>query len=257
MKQLSVLLLLAALVSCDRAAEETVSENAAEEIDAELQDAEPEVEVAEPAPVRTGDPVTDDIELAHQLGVMRGRLVAFVTLYRIGEYDSAAAHLMSADSAAYAALMPAFEARGGEGFAGPLAQLNASAAARGNVEAPYAALVAAIDANIPPLDVRERLIAVAEMLRSAGADFSASVDETGAVISALGYQQAYGETKAARQMLTAASTSDIGESEAIAVAHELLDQVDQAFPALTASETEGDPFLFVTAADQIERAALR
>lgn len=214
----------------------------------------------EPAPepvVRSGDPLTDDVAFLHKQGLISGHLLAFLQLYRIGEYDSAESHLVAPDGEAYAALAPAMEARGAAGYAGALAQLASAAKARSDIEEPYQRLVTEMSGAAPSVGVKITMLAVSEIIRSASAAFENGVGESGDVTNPADYQYGYGLVLAARNLLQGAGTDDISETEAIAVAHEQLDALEAGFHSFMAQETEGDAFLMKAAADVVERAALR
>ncbi|NOX83347.1 MAG: hypothetical protein GXP06_10240 [Alphaproteobacteria bacterium] len=214
--------------------------------------------IAEETPeIRSGDPADDDVEFIYRLGLIRGHLLSFIELYRAEAYETAAAHVQHPGSELYDALVPAFEARASDGFAGGLNALADASAERGDVNALYADLVVAIRATAPKTSVAVKLLAISKMVATAAEEFEAGVAEDGAITDAHEYQDAFGFLSVAREMLASENSSDINEAEAIAVAHEQLDLSINAFAGLLAEATEGQAETIYAAAAQIERAALR
>ena len=207
---------------------------------------------------RSNDPVDDDITLALRLGVIEGQMFAFVELYRVGDFQTAKAHLLSADDKLYVELMPAFAARGLPGFAGSLAQLNAESEKNEDIEHAYSAFEAELRANQPVLSVRDQLLASSELMRMAKIALEASVaSDRQTIIDQRKFQDAYGMMRIARNGISELQTSDINESEAIAVAHEQMDLLADLLPAMKVDKIEGDATMISAAADQIERIASR
>jgi hypothetical protein len=205
----------------------------------------------------SSDPATNDVEYLRRLGLVRGHLAAFIELYRAGEYDAAITHAKHPESELYAGLRPAFAAREKPGFAQELEAVVSAAQARGDVEAAYEALSAAISANVPDTDLSTLLLAVAEIVTTAGNEFDIGVEDDGAISNAHEYQDAYGFLTAAQMMLAGRETADASESEAIAQVREQLDQALTIFIGdLMATRADGAPSTFYGAAARIEIAAL-
>jgi len=229
---------------------------------AAVSDSETITEAPEPiaediAEIRSGDPADDDVEFIYRLGLIRGHLLSFIELYRAGAYETASAHVQHPGSELYDALVPAFEARASAGFADDLTALGEASAARGDVNALYADLVVAIRATAPKTSVAVKLLAISKMVATAAEEFDAGVGDDGAIVDAHEYQDAFGFLSVAREMLASENSSDINETEAIAVAHEQLDLSINAFAGLLAETTGGQAETIYAAAAQIERAALR
>lgn len=204
-----------------------------------------------------GDPATDDIEYMRRLGLVRGHLVAFIELYRAGDFDAAGMHVKHPESELYAGLVPAFKARGEPGFAEALEALVAAAEARGDVDGAYAAVVEAIEANAPAASLSSKLLAVAAMARAAGGEFDIGVEDDGTISNAHEYQDAYGFLTAAQNMLTSEETADMNKAEAIALAQEQLGIALRSFSGgLVAERTDGTASAIYGAAARIEIAGL-
>lgn len=203
-----------------------------------------------------GDPATDDVEYLYRLGMIRGHLIAFVELFRAGETEMAGTHVKHPESELYAALAPAFTARGEAGFEGALQDLVAAAKTGENVEATYEATIVAIRANAPDANPRTILLSIARLLSTAAAEFEIGVSDDGAITDPHEYQDAFGFLTAAREILSEVKTSDINASEAVAVAHEQIDLSLAMFGGLVATETQGSSTTIYGAASRIEIAAL-
>lgn len=142
------------------------------------------------------DLATDNIAYIAQLMVMRGHLQAGAALYEAGDQAMAATHMKHPQDELYADLVPAFEARGFEGFADALDALAAavkSGASSAEVAAKLDAARAGIDEGVARVQAgpRETLLAMAEVLRTAADEFDEGVDN-GIVVNAHEYQDAYG-----------------------------------------------------------------
>lgn len=142
------------------------------------------------------DLTVDNVAYVAQLMLMRGHLQAGVALYEAGEQAMAATHMKHPQDELYADLLPAFEARGFEGFADALDALAVAVkggAPEPEVEMKLAAARAGIDAAVARANAgpRETLLAAAEVLRTAGEEFDEGVDN-GIVVNAHEYQDAYG-----------------------------------------------------------------
>ncbi|PQA85356.1 hypothetical protein [Hyphococcus luteus] len=201
------------------------------------------------------DPASSDVAYMHVLGLVRGHLIAFTELYRGGVTDMAMTHVKHPKSELYASLLPAFEARGLDGFAEELSALAAAAEAGGDVEGPYREVVAAITANTPKASVAKQLLAVSEIVRTAADEFDIGVEDDGTVVNAHEYQDAYGFLIASREILSGIDTQDVNESDAIALAHEQIELALAPYNSLTDASTEGKASALYGAAARIEIAA--
>ncbi len=244
----------------EKAGSQAVREN--DPLPSAVSDSENVAEAPEPmaeeiAEIRSGDPVDDDVEFIYRLGLIRGHLLSFIELYRAEAFEMASAHVQHPGNELYDALIPAFEARASASFADGLTALADASAERGDVNAVYADLVVSIRATAPKTSVAVKLLAISKMVATAAEEFDAGVADDGAIVDAHEYQDAFGFLSVAREMLASENSSDINETEAIAVAHEQLDLSMNAFAGLLAEETEGEAETIYTAAAQIERAVLR
>lgn len=206
--------------------------------------------------IQSGDPATDDVEYLTRLGLVRGHLLSFMELYRAGNYEMALPHAKHPESELYADLIPAFEARGKIGFADELERLAMAAQERGDVEAAFEDVAAAIVQNMPALNTKVTLLAVSKIVTVAADEFALGVNEEGTIVNAHEYQDAYGFLVSARDMLAREDTADINAVEAIAVAHEQIDAALLAFDGLVVDTTDGAAATLYGAASRIEIAAL-
>ncbi len=201
------------------------------------------------------DPASSDVAYMHLLGLVRGHLIAFVELYQADARDMAMMHVKHPESELYASLRPAFDARGLGGFAEELNTLAAAAEAGEDVEEPYSQTVEAIRANTPDASVAEQLLAVSQIVRTAADEFDIGVEDDGTITNAHEYQDAYGFMIASREILSGIDTSDVNESDAVALAHEQLELALSSYNSLTDETTEGKASTLYGAASRIEIAA--
>ncbi|MEM8770801.1 MAG: hypothetical protein AAGD92_04030 [Pseudomonadota bacterium] len=202
------------------------------------------------------DPATDDVEYLHRLGQVRGHLVAFIELHRIGAHEMSATHAKHPESELYADLVPAFAARNKPGFADELNALVTAMENDGDIDGAYEAVKAAIDANEPGVDVATRLMSIATIARTAGDEFVIGVAESGEITNAHEYQDAYGFLTAARETLLKVEAYTQAEREAIATVDEQLAIALDEFDDLTATQIDGKSSVIYSAAARIEIAAL-
>ncbi len=156
-------------------------------------------------------------------------------------------HAKHPESELYADLVPAFEARGKPGFARELAG-RCDREWRGTRPTPRSGALA----NQPEADFATQLMAVATLARTAAVEFSIGVEKDGTVVNAHEYQDAWGFLTAAREMLADMDTSDVGETDARALADEQLRIALGEFDALTAQRVDGKAATIHGAAARIE-----
>jgi len=207
--------------------------------------------------VSTDDPGTDDIAYLHLLGQVRGHLVAFVELHRLGAMEMSATHAKHPDSELYGQLRPAFETRALPGFADELDALMDAVDINGDVEAAYQRTLSAIRQHEPETaNVATWLQATSKLARTAGDEFKIGVDADGSVVNAHEYQDAYGFLTAARDRLIAIDGTSDSEREALKASIEQLDIALAEFSTLTATTVEGRSAPIYGAAARIELEAL-
>ncbi|MEO1137392.1 MAG: hypothetical protein AAFW68_12435 [Pseudomonadota bacterium] len=204
---------------------------------------------------RSGDPATDNVAYVKLLGLVRGHLIAFIELYQSGERDMALTHVKHPESELYASLTPAFAARGMPGFADALTALSNTAEAGGEITDAYSAVIEAISAHTPNMTISEQLLAVSEIVRTAGDEFDIAVEDDGAITNLHEYQDAYGFLIASRDILSGLETTDMNAADAISLAHEQVELALALFAGLTEETTEGTPSTLYGAAARIEIAA--
>ncbi len=205
--------------------------------------------------VRNGDPGTDDVAYMKLLGLARGHLAAFYELHHGGAIEMAKAHVKHPESELYSQLSTAFKARKLPGFSDQLKALAEAAAARGDIDQEYSAVIAALDSHTPVTGTTDSLLAISEIVRTAAEEFEAGVEDTGAVSNPHKYQDAYGFLVASRDMLSSIVTKDVNETDAISLAHEQIEAALASFHGLTVETTEGRASTLYGAAARIEIAA--
>lgn len=200
------------------------------------------------------DAATDNVAYIQQLLLMRGHIQAGAALYAAGEQGMAATHMKHPKDELYAGLLPAFKARDFAGFADDLDALaNAvkGGAPASEVDAKLAAARAGIDAAIKAAKAspREALLAVAEVLRTAGEEYDIGVKD-GAIVNVHEYQDAYGFMTAAGDYLGRYDAAgEIGEAVSAAQA--------QVATALEVAPTPLPPETATATSEAIYGAAAR
>lgn len=213
------------------------------------------------AEAQPADPAIDDTAYLTQLGLIRGHLLVGVALYREGARDHAATHMKHPEDELYAALAPAFAARGVPGFDDALGAL-ADAVESG---APVSAVTAAHERVITDIAAAEQggltlettaalELNVAQALVAEAAEEYAIGVVDGVVVNVHEYQDAYGFTRIAVQMLsrvpahpTAGPQARIDAQRALAG----LSRLDGLWPSLVAEGeigTSAQPLFDVAAA---------
>jgi len=196
---------------------------------------------------------TDDRPYLAQLGLVRGHLYVGHQLYMDGHLEHAKTHMKHPESELYAAMIPAFEARGTSGFADELAGLaNAVNQDQGHeaVDHAYQHLISAIVLNEQAVSEQtqaaaERLKLAADLLRVAGEEYAIAVVD-GKMENAHEYQDALGFTKTARVVI-----SQLDDSEIKSKADALIENIMPLWPSLI------PPATLDTTADEIYGTAAR
>ena len=166
------------------------------------------------------DPATDDVAFLGQLGQIRGHLLVGIELFRAGHLDHARTHMKHPEDELYSALKPAFTARGIAAFDSELSDLaegvNQDKDAA-DVEAAYETLLEQITRAETEVAAspQQKLLVAAALVRTAGDEYALAVDDTGKLINAHEYQDAFGFVKTAEAI---ADGIDAGDDEALAAA---------------------------------------
>ncbi|RUO62150.1 hypothetical protein [Pseudidiomarina insulisalsae] len=205
--------------------------------------------------------VNDSAYLA-RLGLIRGHLYVGKKLYDQGHLAMAKTHMKHPEDELYAALVPAFSARGVEGFGD---HLNALADAvnqeQGDdaVNAAYDALIIAIkDAEqVQRKEVKDVLMSLSTMLLTAGEEYDIGV-KSGEVVNVHEFQDAYGFTTIARSRLDELTeVQREANAEAIAEVEAILASLPPLWPTITPEgKVAGDSSALYGAAARIELATL-
>jgi hypothetical protein len=175
-------------------------------------------------------------------------------------------HMKHPSDELYAALVPAFEARGVEGFADQLEDLAAAVESRApvsEVERAYQAVrarIAEAEASAfpgGPADLNSRLRVILNLVRTAADEYAVGVED-GRVVNAHEYQDALGFVRVARGLLDQVGEQDRARApEAIARTQQQLDAIAVAWPSLVPPERiDTAASLLYGAAARIEIAAL-
>ncbi len=209
---------------------------------------------------------TDDIAYLTQLGLMRGHLLVGLELYRAGALDQARTHMKHPSSELYSGIADSFVARGAAGFSAELAQL--SAAVEGNagaeaVEEAYAAVLKAISESETHVSddtgrsLAAELRVVVNLVRTAADEYAIGVKD-GVIVNVHEYQDAYGFTQAAKQIILSLDAKGNAEKQqALAAIRNHLEGLAPVWPGVVPSETvDGDAAPLYGAAARIEILSL-
>lgn len=205
--------------------------------------------------------VNDSAYLA-RLGLIRGHLYVGKKLYDQGHLAMAKTHMKHPEDELYAALVPAFSARGVEGFG---TQLSALADAVNNeqgddaVNAAYDDLLVAITATeqVQEKAVKDVLMSLSTMLLTAAAEYDIGV-KSGEVVNVHEFQDAYGFTTIAKARIgELTEVQKDANAAALAEVEEILAGLPELWPTITPAGTvEGDSSELYGAAARIELATL-
>ena len=189
------------------------------------------------------DPRADDVVFLGQIGQIRGHLLVGMALFRAGHLDHARTHMKHPEDELYAALKPAFHARGIVPFDDALTGL-AQAVEEGKdsaeVESAYSALLtelsrveAAVDAS-----AQDKLLVAVGLVRTAGEEYGIAVADDGSLLNAHEYQDAFGFVKTADAIVASIdSGGDEGLAGAVADSKALLEPLYTAWPSLIPPES--------------------
>lgn len=180
-------------------------------------------------------PQMDDATYLYRLSLMRGHLFVGNALFERGEHAAAGTHSKHPADELYAPMAIEFAARGGTGFA---AELEAHAGAvngrrEGDVEARYAALVAAIAENERTVGASSELAAevIVRLVREAGEEYAVGIVD-GRPANAHEYQDAYGFTRVAGLWAHRAAAADPAGKPVFDRIAEKIDGLADMWPAL-------------------------
>ncbi|GGZ97932.1 hypothetical protein GCM10008090_02820 [Arenicella chitinivorans] len=185
------------------------------------------------------DLATNDLAYLTQLALMRGHLFVGNALYQAGHFEHAKMHMKHPESELYAAVEPAFKARGVRGFAAQLTTLSTAVEQEQGdavVSAAYAAVVEAITANekavnVASISVAQQLKLVAEIMRVAGEEYAIAVVD-GKMENAHEYQDALGFTTVSKRIVSDISVANGGERDAKEAALAHLDALEAHWPSM-------------------------
>lgn len=198
------------------------------------------------------DPATDDVAFLAQLALVGGHLKAFNELYHAGALENASVHMKHPESELYAALVPAFEARGTDGFAGELTALADAMAANAGVAEAYANLKSAIQSEYPTVTTKQGLLAISAVTRVAADEFDVAAEDDGTITNVKEYQDSYGFLSVAKEILDGASPSNDAERAAVDETKAQIDTLLAGFAGWTPETTSMKPSALYGAAARIE-----
>ncbi|MFO1187334.1 MAG: hypothetical protein U1E87_07720 [Alphaproteobacteria bacterium] len=212
---------------------------------------------------------TDNAAYLTQLSLVRGHLLVGMGLYRQGAIDASSGHFSHPEIEIYPQLVPVLVARGAKPFKAELDALAAAvaeAAPKGEIEAAYGRVLAAIDAaehantGTALSEPKSVLALIEKIVRVAGTEYGNAVRD-GRVVLPVEYQDAFGFTEVAKARLQAISGKDQSASVKAVVAQvsKQLAGLDAAWPGrklIPPEKVSATGALFHGAAARIEIAAL-
>lgn len=207
---------------------------------------------------------SDDLAYLTHLSLIKGHLYVGAELYKAGHIEHAKTHMKHPESELYADLVPALEARGTAGFAKELTAVSDAVNEEKGVEAVQTALdtlLAAIDTNAMAVSETsatpaEKLKLVVQLLRTAADEYAIAVVD-GKMENAHEYQDAFGFTTIATDLVEGIESDESAVTDAKAATLAILADVKPHWPGLIPPETlKTEAGALYGAAAQIELLAL-
>ena len=206
---------------------------------------------------------TDDAAYLTQLGLIRGHLEVGYALYQQDLPELAETHMKHPRAEIYATVVPAFAARGCDGFGDGLTALTNAVVGRADkaeVSQVYADLTGAIAVCESGANTNDPVTAtkvIEGLLRTAGVEYQIGVVD-GAMNNLHEYQDAWGFTQVAASW--AKSSVYASDEKAVAVAGQLqalIDELQGLWPSLDPEGTlEGDAAQLFGAAGRVQVTGL-
>jgi len=204
------------------------------------------------------------VEFLKNLTLVDGHLIAGQELYQAGQIDAAKTHMKHPRSELYGALAPGFKEFRTPRFDSSLEKM-ANAVQQGQPAADVAKAHQSVLTDINkargevPASTRERLLAIAQVLRQASSEFGEGVKD-GKLTNAHEYQDAYGFVKSSMRLLDSIAPRAEAEKDAVEQARGALRKLSESWPGLsprdpinmTASEIYGTASLIDLAASSLK-----
>ncbi|MCY4095644.1 MAG: hypothetical protein OXG05_11045 [Gammaproteobacteria bacterium] len=206
---------------------------------------------------------TNDVAYLSQLGLIRGHLAVGFALYQHDLAVLAETHMKHPREEIYSTVIPAFEARGCDGFGSELTELTRVVTKRASmdeVSAVYDVLTGAINTCEQLADITNPIVIskiIENLLRTAGVEYQIGVVD-GTIDNLHEYQDAWGFTQIAGNW--AQSDAFATSATATAVAGQLQNLIaglDTLWPSLDPQDvSDGDASRLFGAAGQVEATAM-
>ncbi|MEX0827908.1 MAG: hypothetical protein WD005_03045, partial [Haliea sp.] len=180
--------------------------------------------------------IVDDVVYMTQLGLMRGHLLVGVRLYERGAAEAAATHMKHPEDELYAALLPAFEARGVTPMDIELSNLARAVETAQPIVAvnrAYQILLEAITAaeRVATLTPQQHGEVITELVATAAEEYTIARAEDGSVANVHEYQDSFGFAVVAQQ-LHEKMTMIGGNSDSVATIGSVLNEIMPIWPDL-------------------------
>ena len=206
---------------------------------------------------------TNDVAYLTQLGLIRGHLAVGYALYQHDLPELSQTHMKHPREEIYAAVVPAFAARGCDGFGGDLTALTGAVTDRAQAEevtVVYEALTTAIarcEQKAATGDPAVVAKVIEHLLRTAGVEYQIGVVD-GAINNLHEYQDAWGFTEVAAMLSRSAAFGATPAATAVAgQIQDVIGGLEGLWPSLAPEgPVDGDAAQLFGAAGAVEVAAL-
>ena len=206
---------------------------------------------------------TDDVGYLTRLGLIRGHLAVGYALYQQELPLLSETHMKHPREEIYASVVPAFEARGCDGFANDLTALTEAVTARAaqeQVAAIYEGLTANIARCEQPASTSDPAVlakVIENLLRTAGVEYQIGVID-GAIDNLHEYQDAWGFTQVADAWARSAAFVDSASAAAVAAQlQDIIAGLEGLWPSLNPEAgVDEDAARLFGAAARVQIAAL-
>ena len=193
------------------------------------------------------------------LGLVEGHLHAAMELLRAGAQDAAKVHAKHPSDEIYSSLKPGFKRYGAAGFAAELDKLAKAlnSGDRATAEKAFAEVTRKIDLarRKAPANAKTQLQVVAKLLETAADEYRESIKD-GKIADPKEYQDAFGFTHVAGNLLKRIAAKSEAERSAVASAQKAVADLGTLWPSLPGNGAPaGDPASIAAAGSRIELSA--
>ena len=205
--------------------------------------------------------ITDDNVYLTNLNLMKGHLWVGIQLYKASLKDNAKMHMKHPKSELYGDMIPTFESKGAPGFAFELETLASSVESEESLQTVnlnYKNLFKAINKNEKFVDetsvsMHKKVELVISLLRIAAAEYAVGIID-GKVENKYEYQDAFGFTNMAKNIIEKVNTEDVTEKKRLSKIIEAIDTLSPLWPELAPNlNVDGDAITILNAIEEIKK----